>query len=130
MAEKQEGSGREPEGSPPVEILGTWPNINLELIDHTGTVDYGYDPTAPDRKDDSASAGDPVEGKSTGIFRFHTELTLDGNTLERIRVELRKGTKQGRQAAYRILKDTSEFEIGGSAGKKMVKAALQAPWWV
>ena len=126
MAKKQGRSGHSAEDSSQFEAFGDWPTINLTLIDASGKFDYGYDPRSRKERDDSASRSGPVEGKRTGIFEFHTQFTLDQKTIDDVRVELAKGTKDGRREAYAILKNHPQFKIGGSAGKKMVKAALQA----
>src|SRR5688500_269606 len=117
MVEKQERSGDAAEGSSQFKPLGDWPTINLILTDETGSVDYGYDTTTLKRpQNDSASAGDRVEGNRTRTFEFHTKLTLDKQTLDDLRVELRKGTEDGRRAAYKILEKSTQFDGGGDAG--------------
>ena len=127
MAEKQERSGDAAKGSSQPKPMGDWPTINLILTDETGSVDYGYDTTTQKRQeDDSTSAGDRVRGKGGWTFDFHTQLALDEKTFDDIRIELRKGTKAGRQKAYAILRKSTAFKSGGPPGKKMIQHALQA----
>ena len=127
MAEKQGRSGHAEEDSLQLIPYGDWPNINLKLTDHTGTVDYGYASKALEgEQEESASAGNPDEGAKTWTLEIHTKLTLDEATFREVRKGLQLRNTAGRQKAHADLARSGEYGRGGPAAKKLIRAALES----